>query len=495
MKSQYVSTIVLGTISSLLAMALYFSIENFYGKPLDTPQKSIILLLSLMIGLSAISISGYQFFRWLVRSQIRPQVELEVRADLEPTIRREMEEQLRTSLELRTGIVRVFENFRESETEILDQVRTSNTSRVFLQIGKTVLGGTTSFYDYLGKVMNPEAKIRILYASLDSPYLSERIAYERNSDYKEWKADLEHAINKIANLMEKNRGALRGRQHTEGYVWRLFIFDDMAYVQPYLFPRDNSDSAPVLKIARLKSFSDNKEENSSSLYRAFANYFDFKWDECRPDATSLARLIQATDVTSVAVSARYHQFYVFAIPIRYMKEGSKEIPFHGIGGKRQKDEPWSETAMREALEETSVSIHLVSSGRTHFHTTGAELESVDLEDTPRPYCVYKRTREADPNFAHPEVLWLVGYEGNLQVKSLDELKPRAEVGALVCVTGDMLLRTLQEKITYRDITDSIDGSRVILGSNVPLDLNARAIPTGLAVLVAAAQRPKFLRRL
>jgi hypothetical protein len=343
--------------------------------------------------------------------------------------------------------------------------------------------------------MNPDAKIRILYASPESPYLSERIAYERASDYKEWKADLEHAINKITNLMEKGHGAIRGRRHAEGYVWRLFIFDDVAYVQPYLHPRNNSDRAPVLKIIRVKPLPDNKEENHSSLYRAFANYFDFKWDEYRPNSTSLARLIQSTEVTSVAVTARYHQFYVFAIPLRYMKEKSKEIPFHGIGGKRQHNETWADTAKREVFEETGAKISLISSGHTHFHTTGAELDSVDLEDSPRPFCLYKRTRDADPNFAHPEVLWLVGYEGDLVIKSLDELTPRAEIGVLVCVTGDVLLRTLQEKVTYRDIERCGDGSRLILGSNATLDLDTRAIPAGLAILVAAAQRPKFLRRL
>jgi hypothetical protein len=495
MRKQYGSTIILGTLSSLLATALYFAFESYFGKPLDTPQKSLLVLFGLIIVLSAISIFGYRLFTFIVRTVIRPKLELQIRTAIEETITKQAEERFRNNLEIGTGIVKVFENFREAETEILEHVKTSRSVRVFLQIGKTVLGGTTSFYDYLGKVMNPDAKIRILYAGLESPYLSERIAYERTSDYKEWKADLDHAINKITNLMEKSHGAIKGRRHAEGYVWRLFIFDDIAYVQPYLYPRDNSDRAPVLKITRVNPFPNNKEENSSSLYKAFANYFDFKWDEYRPNFTSLARLIPPTDVTSVAVTAKYHQFYVFAIPLRYMMEKTKEVPFHGVGGKRHQDEDWAETAKREVLEETGANISLISSGHTHFHTTGAELESVDLEDDPRPYCLYKRTREADPNFAHPEVLWLVGFEGDLMIKSLDELKPRSEIGGLVCLTGDVLLRTLQEKITYREIETAGDGSRVILGSNVNFDLDVRAIPAGLAILVAAAQRPKFLRRL
>jgi hypothetical protein len=59
----------------------------------------------------------------------------------------------------------------------------------------------------------------------------------------------------------------------------------------------------------------------------------------------------------------------------------------------------------------------------------------------------------------------------------------------------MLLRTLQEKVTYKDIEKAEDGSRVILGLDVSLDMESRAVPAGLAIIIAAEQRPKFLRRL
>jgi len=222
---------------------------------------------------------------------------------------------------------------------------------------------------------------------------------------------------------------------------------------------------------------------------------DHRGDECRPDTTSLTKFIPPGDATTVALAAKYHQFYVFAIPSRYIRPGNKEIPFHGIGGKRKSDEDWIVAIERESTEEIGVPIMINSSARTRFHTTGAELPPISLDDNPRPYCVYKRTREADFNFAHPDVLWLIGYEGTLKIKSLDELKPRAEVGAVICLTGDMLLRTLQEKVTYRDIEKAEDGSRIIVGSDVALEMNARAVPAGLAIIVASEQRPKFLRKL
>jgi hypothetical protein len=495
MDNKLTGTIILGAISSLLAMALYFLLENFFGKPLDTTQKYLIFGISFLLGTPIIAILGYKGLSIIVKTRIQPRVEQEVRASVESEIRKNLDESFRKELESKTGIVKIFDNFRECEAEILGHVETSSTVRVFLQIGKTVLGGTTSFYDYLGRIILPTGKVRVLHASLESPYLSERIAYERDSDYKEWKVDLDHATHKIENLMERKDSTLKSRQHKEGYMWRLFIFDEIAYVQPYLYSKSNSELAPVLKLSKFVLSSEKKEENTSSLYKVFLNYFDFKWDEYRPDTTSLSRFIPVTDDTTVAVAAKYHQFYIFAIPSRYIKPGNKEIPFHGIGGKRMIDEEWVDAIERESMEEVGITITINSSARTRFHTTGAELQPISLDDTPRPYCVYKRTREADPNFAHPEVLWLIGYEGILKIKSLDELKPRAEVGALVCLTGDMLLRTLQEKVTYKDIEKAGDGSRIILGADASLEMQARAVPAGLAIIVAAEQRPKFLRKL
>jgi hypothetical protein len=486
--------LALGAISSLLATALYFLLDYYSGKPLDTAQRSLFLMLGILVGVPVISVFSFKVLNWAIKARVRPKLEEELRAQIETEVGQGLQSRLERELESKTGIVKIFDNFRDCEAEILEYVKMSDSVRVFLQIGKTVLGGTTSFYDHLGRIIRPNAKVKILHASLDSPYLNERIAHERTSDYKEWIVDLNHAAQKIENLIGRN-SSLESREHKEGYIWRLFVFDDIAYVQPYLFTRDNSENAPVLKLSRVTTLTDRREENRFSLYKVFLNYFDFKWDEYTPEATSLSNLIPVTDTTTVAVVAKYHQFYIFAVPSRYIKPDAKETPFHGIGGKRRPDEAWVTALEREALEETGFAINITPSPRTRFHTTGAELSPIQLDDAPRPYCVYKRTREADPNFAHPEVLWLIGYEGTLAIKSLDELRPRAEVGALVFLTGDMLLRTLQEKVTYEDIDKARDGSRLAPGYNSSLNMKSRAVPAGLAIIAAAEQRPSFLRRL
>jgi len=171
------------------------------------------------------------------------------------------------------------------------------------------------------------------------------------------------------------------------------------------------------------------------------------------------------------------------------------LPFHGVGGKRIGTENWIDAIQREVLEEIGVKISIKDAVKTRYITTGAELESIGLSDSPRPYCIYKRTREADPNFSQLEVLWLVGFEAAIDISDLEELHPRSEVGALVCLTGDMLRKTLHEKILYTDIINSSDGSRLILGKNVTIDYNKRAVPAGLATIVASEQRPRLFKRL
>jgi 8-oxo-dGTP pyrophosphatase MutT (NUDIX family) len=280
------------------------------------------------------------------------------------------------------------------------------------------------------------------------------------------------------------------------HVWRLFLIDDIAYAQPYLYERDNSSRAPVLKIAQVHREGPSAGSvNEKSLFSALSRYFDLKWDENLPLVKRLEEIVPQAEVCVVAAIVRYQKFYIFAVPERYVNKKSGELPFHGVGGKRAPGEDWITALQREATEELGAKLDVVSSSRTRFYTTGAELDNVALSDEPRPYCIYKRTREVDPNFAHREVLWLVGYDSALQIVNLEHLQPGSEVAALVVLTADWLRKALHEDITYKDISNSKDGSRIILAPNINFDLMRRAVPAGLAIIAAAEQMPGYLREL
>ena len=476
--------------AGIIVTGVVYLIQLLVGSPLTIYQYIIIAITVFIFTFFIIKYFKYKIIQY-IENKIRPGVKDEVINDLLPQLKKEAHQDLLNSFNEKIGLVNIYNNFLECEKEILDSIKESKKVKVFLQIGKTVLAGTTNFYDYLEDAIHSESKIKILHASLDSPYLSHAIAQRRGSNYEEWVADIEHAIKKIDILSQKGTGIISARQHKEAYIWRLFIFDKVVYVQPYLYEKKNSQQAPVLQFS--KYFKED-EENPNSLYKIFDKYFDTKWEEYRPSLTTINEIMQENGRVAVSAIIKSAQFYIFAIPKRYLLSKEKEIPFHGIGGKVETHEELLEALQREAREELGLELSILDSPKTRYITTGAELNPINLSNKPAPYCIYKRLRQDDVNFYHKEVLWLIGWLAELPVK-IDQLKPRKEIGALVILTGDMLRRTLYEYITYKQIKNATDGSRVIISESIKFDFTKRAVPSGLAIIFANEIASRFVKRL
>jgi hypothetical protein len=341
------------TLGAIISTGLFAFLRYLLGNRLD-PLDEIVLLL-------AGGVLSYLLFRWvfvplvrrIIERSLKPRLREEIINEESARIAAEAKAEVRHELALMTGIVEIFPNFRHCEKEILEALTASSTARVFLQIGRTVLAGNTSFYDRLGDTVKT-GHVKLLHAVDSSPYLSERVAYQRGSRFDVWQADLDHAVKKVEALGASSQKNIDARQHKEGYVWRLFIMDNYAYVQPYLFERDNSEQAPVLKISRLHE----NQENPNSLYHAFTTYFDQKWEENTPHTNRLERTIPEGATCAVAGVIRYHQFYIFAIPKRYIARPGRDLPFHGIGGKRRPGESYVETLEREAEEELGTQLEI-----------------------------------------------------------------------------------------------------------------------------------------
>jgi 8-oxo-dGTP pyrophosphatase MutT (NUDIX family) len=492
---QLLFNLALGAAASLLAIGLQSLLRRSLGENLKSDERILLVASVVLLGICMLWLLVAAYGRAIKRF-VEPRIREELRSSLEVEIRAVVEKESRELLEERTGITEIFHSFRACEKEIVAELKAANEIRVFLQVGRTILAGNANFYEQLAESIRPDTRVKILQADVRSPYLSERTAHERGSKYNVWLADLDHAVKKVETLAKNGKAKIEGRQHKEGYVWRLFLFDNCAYVQPYLHHRNNSELAPVLKLLKWRRGTENREENQNSLYKVFSSYFDLKWEENLPEVQRMEDIVtgEAANIVVAAV-IRYHQFYVFAVPRRYIERTGREVPFHGVGGKRKLGEGLIEALERETGEEIGVRVSVTGSAKTRYLTTGAELEQVSLSNTPRPYCIYKRTRDADPNFAHAEVLWLVGYEAEANISHLDHLQPGAEIGALVVLTSDMLRKTLHDPVTYALLSKAADGSRVIVGEGVNFDMSRRAVPAGLATIVAAGELPRFLRRL
>jgi 8-oxo-dGTP pyrophosphatase MutT (NUDIX family) len=191
-------------------------------------------------------------------------------------------------------------------------------------------------------------------------------------------------------------------------------------------------------------------------------------------------MVPADEPVSVVALAKRSHAWVFVVPKRFLSQPGAELPFHSIGGKRKPGEEWIEALQREAMEEIGARLEIKSSRLTRDITTSAEFESLELADSPRPYCVYKRTRELDPEVTEREVLWIIGYEADVSAES--EMEPRAEIAAIVMLSPNMLRRAARERITYEQIRRSKDGSGIVIQAGVDFDLRRVAVPAGLAAL-------------
>ncbi len=378
------------------------------------------------------------------------------------------------------GLMEVYNNFNECQDEILLKVRESQRIKIFVQMGKSVLSGAAIIYKALER-SRPDADIKILHAGTQNPYLSERVALGRNSNYREWREDIGYAVRTGSRLQSRLGGRMELRVHSEGYLWRLFIFDDDAFLQPYQYGSENTGRAPVLRLSRIISGEQGQTDvNPNSLYRLVETYFDLKWEECAPQHTRIDDMITSGDPSAVAALVERGGVWVFVVPKRFLALGGEELPFHSIGGKRNNGEDWLEALQRESNEEIGADLKVRSSAFTRDITSSAEFEPLMLSDSPRPYCVYKRTRFVDPEVMEPEVLWIVGFEADLAPEAA--IKPRSEIAAIVYLSQNMLRRAARERITYEQIRQARDGSGLDVQPGIDFDFNRVAIPTGLAAL-------------
>ncbi|MBN1683855.1 MAG: hypothetical protein JW855_00205, partial [Gammaproteobacteria bacterium] len=168
------------------------------------------------------------------------------------------------------GIICTYKNLDECKNDIRADFIKAHHIDLLLQIGQQELGANTAsfFYPLIeeGKV-SPNTSIRVLRASIDSPFLSKERALSRGKSdrYDRWAMQLDNLCNVIKHLSKKVN--ITDRKHKEPFLWRIFIFDDIVYLSAYLYKSKNDNQAPVYKI----------KDGKNSLYIIFKKYFETLW--------------------------------------------------------------------------------------------------------------------------------------------------------------------------------------------------------------------------
>ncbi len=176
------------------------------------------------------------------------------------------------------GIIGIYSNLDECKDDMQKEFKESRHCKMLLQIGRKEFGdGESSFFWPIAKEkVTSGTSIQILRASERSPFLSERRAKLRNTtSVQEWRENIRR-LEKSIELLRKDYGSyIEDRKHSEPYLWRIFIFDNIAYVSCYLHSRDNDKHAFVHKFVN----------SSNSMYGIFSKYFDYLWTKYDPKAS------------------------------------------------------------------------------------------------------------------------------------------------------------------------------------------------------------------
>ncbi|MCW5213029.1 hypothetical protein VU04_08985, partial [Desulfobulbus sp. TB] len=88
-----------------------------------------------------------------------------------------------------SGLIKIYENFNDASDDIKNDFKLSSDVSIFIQLGSGVIGGKNSLlFNEARRRTDKDFKLRVLFSSLDSKWLSHERANERNSNHKEWEA-------------------------------------------------------------------------------------------------------------------------------------------------------------------------------------------------------------------------------------------------------------------------------------------------------------------
>lgn len=473
MRGSFVTNLLISVVASLVSGAI-LALANKY---IDASMR--LKLLALTVVATVLFFVFRALYQRVVESVVRPKIKAEVETEVRNDVVASFEEELISKV----GLAEIYPNFPACERDLKQEIATSRRVDVFVQIGKSVLSGNSNIYDYLRETkLASSARIRILHAHRNSTFLTERAAQERGSDVRSWRLDLRYTYDRAINLASNSDKNIEVREHQEGYLWRLFVFDECAFAQPYLHDRENSRQAPVLKWKRCQSGVE-EEENLNSLYRVFSRYFELVWDKSAPHTVALRELVSDNSALAVVALALRKQKFVLAVPERYLIN-EDEILFHFPGGKADAEEDVGDALHREVLEETGCDITIKDCDRpTRYIIHATEAPALSIKDECRPRLVYRRNRRADRSDAE-DAQWVLAY--SVEFAGHGAPQPKGELAAILELTPEALKLAYDGELTLGALNRRQDGSTLRKRDGLVLDPKRRLTPTGVAQIVGAS---------
>jgi hypothetical protein len=166
------------------------------------------------------------------------------------------------------GLIGKFANLHSATSDMKREFARAKSAKFLLQIGRYEFGGgkPSSFYQVALEKIGTDSKIKVLYASPESPHLSAERATQLKRNRDIWIENI-HQIKTQLKILKESGVNLEAREHKEPYMWRLFIMDDIVYVSGYFYETKNDEKASVYKF----------RNHENSLFKIFDRYFDILW--------------------------------------------------------------------------------------------------------------------------------------------------------------------------------------------------------------------------
>lgn len=465
----YFGALIVGCLSSSIPIAGLYVLYSF------DPQKSLIWSEKLFVLLVAFSLCMtllflvFRTYGWKIAKRIfRQEANALVMSELALQKKKTTDRAFEYISEL-TGVDNVFKNLQDALPEINKLLATANNISIFVQLGRDILHGKGHFFPILENNRSARS-IRILHCSQNNPYLTEKHAIERGdrSSYSEWHREIGSVVANARQLTRAlGNGRFETRVHNEGYLWRIFLFDDSVFVQPYIYPSQNSQKAPIFRIGT----------GSHSLFNTFKSYFEFKWRENEARLQRLSDLIPSGHRVAVTAMIRVESHYVFVIANRNVRDD--RLLIQAPGGKVERMESYAIALKREIREEVGLDVVIRNSHYTLHLVDGISLDDLRL-DGDAPAAV---SRRSDPTDRRDSTLqWILVFACDLSASaSFRDVRPGREVDSVVMLTTEQMKRCIESQLTVGDIRRDRENGHFISNSDHPDDLLIE--PTGMVPIV------------
>ena len=159
-----------------------------------------------------------------------------------------------------------------------------------------------------------------------------------------------------------------------------------------------------------------------------------------------------------------------------------ELFYAGVGGHRETGEDWLMCAHREAREEVSTDIDILSAPVTWHVPRQGSVQRVEVRDRPRPFALYEMIHPPDTPRAG-QLYRLVIFKARLHGTPRE--LPSDEVRCVIALTKEQVRQSLERKAVLAEL---LDEGAVLVAGEAGADRQVRLYPLGTARALALLLR-------